>query len=81
MYEHTLSSGHVTHRHNSSLSFFNAFNDKDAAVLGSFHGSTVDIDQVSTLSKFSALLQLRFTNVTMQRNVFVFQVSNAMGND
>ena len=61
-------------RHYSSFSFLHAFKDEDAAKLHRPHSGTVNINEISTFTYLSSLLQLRLTHVSMQRYIFVFRV-------
>jgi hypothetical protein len=65
------------YRHDSTLCLLNSLDDKDTPCLDSTHGGTVDIYEVSSLSDLPTLLELRLTDIAMQRDIFVFCVQYA----
>jgi len=66
-----------THRHNASLRFLNSLEDQDSTVFDGADGGAIDVPECTTLSNLPTLLELRFTDVPMQRDIFILGINHA----
>jgi len=66
-----------THRHNPSLRLLDSLKNQDPAILDRTNGGTINVPERATLPNLPTLLEFRFANIPMQRDIFVLGVDHA----